>query len=169
MLQFHSGPCAAGSSWRLRAQGRQTPNRLNPPGVSCNPKNVLTLTPSRTTPATRWRTRANRLRATPMQHNRRASSSAPTHSPAPSITRVPLSVKRSDAVDACLRSGVPALAPHEWKGGEHAWLIDVISPFEKAEGYVAACGRKFMAGKKVSRLEAGTESVRVEVVVGVAG
>ena len=75
----------------------------------------------------------------------------------------------SDAVDARLRSGVPALAPHEWKGGEHAWLIDVISPFEKAEGYVAACCGKFMAGKKVSRLVAGKESVRVEEVVGVAG
>ena len=123
----------------------------------------------RTTPATRWRTRASRLRATPMQHNRRASSSAPTHSSAPSISRVPLSVRRSDAVDARLRSGVPALAPHEWKGGEPAWLIDVISPFEKAEGYVAACCGKFMAGKKVSRLVAGKESVRVEEVVGVAG
>ena len=82
---------------------------------------------------------------------------------------MPLSVRRSDAVDARLRSGVPALAPHEWKGGEHAWLIDVISPFEKAEGYVAACCGKFMAGKKVSRLVAGNESVRVEAVVGVAG
>ena len=80
-----------------------------------------------------------------------------------------MSGRRSDAVDARLRSGVPALAPHEWKGGEHASLIDVISPFEKAEGYVVACCGKFMAGKKASRLVAGNESVRVEEVVGVAG
>ena len=64
-------------------------------------------------------------------------------------------------MDAHLRSDVPALAPREWKGGEHAWLIDVISPFEKSEGYVAACCSKFMTREKVRRLVAVKEVVGV--------
>lgn len=74
----------------------------------------------------------------------------------------------NDEVDMRLRAGVAKIAPHEWKGGEHAWLIDVVSPFEKAEPYVKACCDKFMAGKKVSRLVAGSESTRVEEVAGAA-
>lgn len=43
------------------------------------------------------------------------------------------------------------------------------SRFEKAEPYpyVKACCEKFMVGKKVSRLVAGSESTRVEEVAGV--
>lgn len=35
----------------------------------------------------------------------------------------------SDAVDQRLRSSSPVIAPHEWKSGENAWLIDVVAPF----------------------------------------
>ena len=66
----------------------------------------------------------------------------------------------NDEVDMRLRAGIAKLAPHEWKGGEHAWLIDVVSPFEKAEPYVNACCERFVAGKKVSRLVAGSERTR---------
>ena len=135
-----------------------------------------TFMPFLTSPATHRRARTSRLRTRPLRCNRRTPALTPVI-----LEQCQLFTKGeipfafitwafvSDAVDARLRSGVPALAPHEWKGGEHAWLIDVISPFEKAEGYVAACCGKFMAGKKVSRLVAGKESVRVEEVVGVAG
>jgi cytolysin-activating lysine-acyltransferase len=39
----------------------------------------------------------------------------------------------SDAVDARLRSNAPIIAPHEWKSGEHLWLIDVVAPFGEAQ------------------------------------
>jgi len=39
----------------------------------------------------------------------------------------------SDAVDARLRSSSPVIAPHEWKSGEHPWLIDVVAPFGEAD------------------------------------
>lgn len=74
----------------------------------------------------------------------------------------------NDEVDQRLRAGVAKIAPHEWQGGEHAWLVDVVSPFEKAEPYVKACCERFMAGRKVSRLVAGSESTRVEEVNGAA-
>ena len=74
----------------------------------------------------------------------------------------------SDEVDTRLRAGIAKIAPHEWKSGEHAWLIDIVSPFEAAEPYVKACCDKFMTGKKVSRLVAGSESTRVEEIAGVA-
>ena len=35
----------------------------------------------------------------------------------------------SDEVDARLRTAIPKIAPHEWKSGNHAWIIDVVAPF----------------------------------------
>ena len=35
----------------------------------------------------------------------------------------------SDEVDTRLRASIPRIAPHEWKSGTHAWLIDVVTPF----------------------------------------
>lgn len=34
-----------------------------------------------------------------------------------------------DEIDARLRSYQPRIAPHEWKSGEHLWIIDAIAPF----------------------------------------
>ena len=57
----------------------------------------------------------------------------------------------SDAVDARLRSSSPIIAPHEWRSGEHPWLIDVVMPFGDTEGLLAqvaaqaAPGRAMMA------------------------
>lgn len=39
----------------------------------------------------------------------------------------------SEAVDQRLRSTSPVIAPHEWKSGEKAWLIDVVAPFGDAQ------------------------------------
>jgi cytolysin-activating lysine-acyltransferase len=39
----------------------------------------------------------------------------------------------NDAVDQRLRSASPIIAPHEWKGGDKAWLIDVVAPFGEQE------------------------------------
>lgn len=35
----------------------------------------------------------------------------------------------SDSVHQRLESGVGKLAPHEWKSGNHLWIIDVVVPF----------------------------------------
>ena len=35
----------------------------------------------------------------------------------------------SEAVDARLRTTQPIIAPHEWKSGTIAWLIDTVMPF----------------------------------------
>ena len=35
----------------------------------------------------------------------------------------------SDAVHERLKTAAPVIAPHEWKSGPHAWLVDVVAPF----------------------------------------
>jgi cytolysin-activating lysine-acyltransferase len=40
----------------------------------------------------------------------------------------------SDEVDERLRSRVPLIAPHEWRSGTRAWLVDVVAPFGDADG-----------------------------------
>ena len=42
----------------------------------------------------------------------------------------------SDEVDARLRTAIPKIAPHEWKSGKHAWLIDVVTPFGDRDGAI---------------------------------
>lgn len=35
----------------------------------------------------------------------------------------------SDAIHERLMSGTAKLAPHEWRSGDHCWLIDTVAPF----------------------------------------
>lgn len=42
----------------------------------------------------------------------------------------------SDEVDARLRTATPKIAPHEWKSGTHAWIIDVVAPFGDRDGSI---------------------------------
>ena len=42
----------------------------------------------------------------------------------------------SDEVDARLRTAIPKIAPHEWKSGNHAWIIDVVAPFGDRDGSI---------------------------------
>lgn len=58
----------------------------------------------------------------------------------------------SDTVDARLRSGVPKIAPHEWKSGPHVWLVDFIAPFGELEETMAELRRTVLAGKVVRAL-----------------
>ena len=39
----------------------------------------------------------------------------------------------NDDAHARLSAGQAKLQPHEWKGGEHPWLIDIVTPFGEAE------------------------------------
>ena len=58
----------------------------------------------------------------------------------------------SDAVDKRLRSGVPRLAPHEWKSGEHLWLIDVVAPFAPPTALLDELRGSVFAGRTVNVL-----------------
>ena len=55
----------------------------------------------------------------------------------------------SDAVDQRLRSTSPLIAPHEWKSGNHPWLIDVVAPFGEAEATALAVVKLIAPGKPV--------------------
>ena len=56
----------------------------------------------------------------------------------------------SDAVDQRLRTSTPVIAPHEWRSGGKAWLIDVVAPFGDAETVANEAAAQFAAGKAVS-------------------
>ncbi|MBA3772337.1 MAG: toxin-activating lysine-acyltransferase [Ramlibacter sp.] len=55
----------------------------------------------------------------------------------------------SDAVDQRLRSAVPVIAPHEWKSGDHPWLIDVVAPFGDVETVAREVADAIAPGKPV--------------------
>ena len=56
----------------------------------------------------------------------------------------------SDAVDQRLRSTSPIIAPHEWRSGDKAWLIDVVTPFGGGEPLAIEAIKQFAPGKAVS-------------------
>ena len=58
----------------------------------------------------------------------------------------------SDDIDARLRSMVPKIAPHEWKSGEHVWLIDIVAPFGQSDEMVEELRMTQFPGRKVSAL-----------------
>lgn len=58
----------------------------------------------------------------------------------------------SDEIDARLRSHVPKIAPHEWKSGEHIWLIDIVAPFGQSDEMVEELRRTQFPGRKICAL-----------------
>lgn len=58
----------------------------------------------------------------------------------------------NDAVDQRLRSGTPRIAPHEWKSGQHLWLVDVVTPFGKTEEMIDELRKAQFPGLKISAL-----------------
>lgn len=58
----------------------------------------------------------------------------------------------NDDIDQRLRSGVPRIAPHEWKNGPHLWLIDIVAPFGETEEMITELGKAQFAGQKISAL-----------------
>lgn len=55
-------------------------------------------------------------------------------------------------VDERLGSSIPKIAPHEWKSGEHLWLIDVVTPFGGADEIIADLQKTSFAGKAFKAL-----------------
>ena len=53
----------------------------------------------------------------------------------------------NDQVDERLSSAVPKIAPHEWKSGEHLWLIDIVAPFGGADEIIADLQKTNFSGK----------------------
>lgn len=58
----------------------------------------------------------------------------------------------NDEIHARLKGGVLAIAPHEWKSGDHIWLIDVVSPFSHWEDTVKELRESVFADKTVNAL-----------------
>lgn len=58
----------------------------------------------------------------------------------------------SDAVDERLRSGIGKIAPHEWKAGTHAWLIDLVAPFGPMDEMLSELRSTLLAGQVVRAL-----------------
>lgn len=60
--------------------------------------------------------------------------------------------KVSDEVDARLRGGQPTIAPHEWQGGDHIWMVDMVAPFGHLDEMFAELRKDYLPGLKVSAL-----------------
>lgn len=60
--------------------------------------------------------------------------------------------KVSNEVDQRLRAGTLRVAPHEWQGGEHLWLIDAVAPFGQLDEMIAELRNTQFTGKKISAL-----------------
>lgn len=58
----------------------------------------------------------------------------------------------NDAVDARLRSFEPKIAPHEWKSGEHVWIVDAVAPFGQMEETLEELRETMFRGKKLCAL-----------------
>ena len=58
----------------------------------------------------------------------------------------------SDEVDARLRTAIPKIAPHEWKSGTHAWIIDVVAPFGDRDGSIDDLRNTELSNKAVSAI-----------------
>jgi cytolysin-activating lysine-acyltransferase len=58
----------------------------------------------------------------------------------------------NDQVDARLRSSQPKIAPHEWKCGEHVWIIDAVAPFGQLEETLKELRETMFPGRKVAAL-----------------
>jgi len=54
------------------------------------------------------------------------------------------------SVDARLRSTTPLIAPHEWRSGQHLWLIDVVSPFSAAQDVARSALQEIAPGEEAS-------------------
>lgn len=56
----------------------------------------------------------------------------------------------SDEIDARLRTGNSKIAPHEWKSGEHIWIIDAIAPFGELQEALESLRANQFKGKTVN-------------------
>lgn len=60
----------------------------------------------------------------------------------------------SEAIEKRLLSGNTKLAPQEWKSGDRAWLIDVISPYASAQEFLKQLAETTFKDKEIKLLQA---------------
>ncbi len=58
----------------------------------------------------------------------------------------------NDEIDSRLRSAHPKLAPHEWKSGDHIWLMDAVAPFGLLDETLRELRETMFPGRKVCAL-----------------
>jgi cytolysin-activating lysine-acyltransferase len=61
----------------------------------------------------------------------------------------------NDSVHARLQSAEAKIAPHEWKSGQHPWIISAIAPFGDMESLLADVCKSSLAGKTVNAFVPG--------------
>jgi cytolysin-activating lysine-acyltransferase len=57
----------------------------------------------------------------------------------------------NDEVHQRLNNGVAKIAPHEWRGGTHCWLLDGIAPFGGLEECLTDLRGTSLAGQAINR------------------
>lgn len=50
-----------------------------------------------------------------------------------------------------LLAGTAKIAPHEWRGGQHCWLLDAVAPFGGLEECLTELRGTSLVGKEVNR------------------
>lgn len=67
----------------------------------------------------------------------------------------------SDETEERLRNHQVKLAPHEWKGGSNAWLIEMVAPFGGQEEMLADMAATIFDGKPFKYQKTGPNGVEV--------
>jgi cytolysin-activating lysine-acyltransferase len=67
----------------------------------------------------------------------------------------------NDAVHARLQSAEAKIAPHEWKSGQHTWIISAIAPFGDMENLLTDVCKTSLQGKTVSAFVLGANGESV--------
>ena len=67
----------------------------------------------------------------------------------------------NDDTEQRLREQKVRLAPHEWKGGPHPWLIEMVSPFGGQEEMLADVAATIFEGEPFKYQLAGPNGVEV--------
>lgn len=62
-----------------------------------------------------------------------------------------------DDVHARLMSGNVKLQPHEWHGGDNAWLIDLVTPFGNADTMLAELKKSTFSDRTVNYIGLGED------------
>lgn len=85
---------------------------------------------------------------------------APAAGAPPTPAAVALWANVSEETEQRLEAGAHKLAPHEWKGGDRAWLIELIAPFGAQDEILRDLAASVFAGKVFKFHMTGGDGVR---------
>lgn len=69
--------------------------------------------------------------------------------------------KVNDAIHARFLSGDAKLAPHEWRSGEHVWLVDTVAPFGGLEECIDELRGTILANQRVHGFAPNSSSGKI--------